>query len=208
MKTRIPPSLTSEAIRMHGNRKREKSFCGDRADGPGWSHETNWEGRSNGLIRLTRTDAACGLKPEGSMAAVVLNVQTTAPIHDGGTVPPLAPGYDRGTGKPPARSTVILIRTDPRCPFQGVQNLIGFLGNTMDNSQNANSFRYLADGELVELAAGMSRTHRGRFPVAVEFDRGDGRPAEMMLPSGTFRIVIDAETQLWKLEVIPEAAEM
>ncbi len=76
---------------------------------------------------------------------------------------------------------------------------------TLDNSANENDFNYLADGEPVTVAADECRTHESGFPVMVSFDRGDGQePAQVALPTGTYLIGVNPETELWDLFVTAE----
>ncbi|MFT5523102.1 MAG: hypothetical protein ACI9HK_001046 [Pirellulaceae bacterium] len=70
----------------------------------------------------------------------------------------------------------------------------------IDNTANLNGFRYVVDGQLVVVPAGEVNSHKGRFPLVVGFDRGDGGdPAVMRLVRGTFQIRIDDTTGLWEL---------
>lgn len=76
---------------------------------------------------------------------------------------------------------------------------------TLDNLANENDFNYLADGERFSIAAGESRTHESSFPVLVSFDRGDGaEPAQVALPTGTYMVGVNPDTELLDLFVAAE----
>jgi hypothetical protein len=77
---------------------------------------------------------------------------------------------------------------------------------TLDNSANATDFNYLANAQPVVLKASEKRTHEGNFPVVIAFDRGDGKqPAQVALPTGTYAVAVNPETQLWDLFVAAAA---
>jgi hypothetical protein len=79
---------------------------------------------------------------------------------------------------------------------------------TLDNTANATAFHYLVGGETAAVGAGASRRHTDRFPITIAFDRGSGgQPAEIALPSGTYKIARSPETGLWDLFVVPQPAE-
>lgn len=82
--------------------------------------------------------------------------------------------FDRGENFGPARYTL----TDGSYAFRVDEkgwDLQGAAFNvTLDNSANSADFNYL-DGERVEsVPAGKTRALTGRFPIVVQFDRGDG----------------------------------
>jgi hypothetical protein len=76
---------------------------------------------------------------------------------------------------------------------------------TLDNSAGESDFNYLADGEPFSVAVGETRTHESSFPVVVSFDRGDGaEPAQVALPTGTYMIGVNPDTELLDLFVAAE----
>jgi len=124
------------------------------------------------------------------------------------TVEPMVIRFDRGGQFGPAEYTLTEGIYEFRLTDAGWDIVRRNFAITLDNSQNTAAFNYIADGEQMQLAAGETRKHRGRFPIAIEFDRGDGQPAELMLPSGVYRIGLNSETELLDLQLIPEADEL
>lgn len=112
------------------------------------------------------------------------------PVGDGGTV---LITFDRGGNFGTARyslspGTSTFKLTDrgwdivARKPFTLV----------IDNSAFGADFNYLLDGRPFVVRAGRKGQHTSRYPMTVQFDRGDGgEPARKELLSGTYKVAVD-----------------
>ena len=76
---------------------------------------------------------------------------------------------------------------------------------TIDNTNLAGDFGYLADGQQAVVNAGQTRTHTSGSPIEIVFDRGDGSgPARKLLKDGVYQTGIDAQKNRLELFAVGE----
>jgi hypothetical protein len=78
---------------------------------------------------------------------------------------------------------------------------------TLDNSANAHEFHYVANGQADLVPARQSKTIQSKWPIVLDFDRGDGlEPVRKELAKGTYQVGVDFRTNLLELFPAQEGA--
>ena len=113
--------------------------------------------------------------------------------------------FDRGDGSDAARYTLKAGSYKFKATETGWDLVRTTFKATVENRDLGIDFSYLADGEATTLKDGESITHRGDYPIEMQFDKGDGgQPALKRLESGTFKLGVDEDTNSLNLYEVHE----